>query len=73
VRKVREAGALYGGREPGRWTWKPLGSRDFCFREGVGVERMRGAPEVETPSARFSGGRASETERPRRADGLDPN
>jgi len=51
VEKVRGAGVLYGGREPGRGSLEPLGSRGRVFvrrrysKGGKGEERREAFPE----------------------------
>jgi len=64
VGKAREAGALYGGRSPGRWTEIPEVPRRSDRKVGA-VKETRGVVGGEKPPTRSSGGSASEAENPR--------
>lgn len=51
MEKVKGAGVLYGGREPGRGSFKPLGNRERVFvrrrfrKFGRGEARREALPE----------------------------
>lgn len=61
--KAREAGALYGGREPSRWIRIPEVPR-LRDRKVSKVEETRGRVKGEMPFTGSGGGRASEVASP---------
>jgi len=63
VGKAREAGTLYGGREPSRWAEIPEVPR-LQDRKVLEVKATRGKVKGEMPFLRLGGGSASEAESP---------
>jgi hypothetical protein len=72
VRKVRQAGALYGGRQPSRHEEEPLGFRIWGVERRRKGKNERGRWKGRCFSPGHGGGRAWEAHNRKRACGPAP-
>lgn len=70
MRKAKQAGALYGGREPSLPDRKALRSRVFWIVRSKGWKDERASWKGRCFSGRFGGGRAWEARKPKGAEVL---